>query len=117
MAYRTSAGSEGRVFGTRAYVRDAGQPWKQVEKAMPLRVAFRFSLAEGMVGPALGARVEEDGRALQIVTYREPSGLLRFAAWIDATTGLPRRVMMRGPGHYMVSEMDRYDEPVDITPP
>jgi copper transport protein len=51
------------------------------------------------------------------ITCRELGGQLRCAAWIDETTGLPRRVMMHGPGHTVVSSLDRYNEPISITAP
>lgn len=117
VTYRTSAGSEGRQIDMASYSRNAGQAWTLTQRNSPVRVAFRFSLAEGMVDARLGARLDDGERTLQLVTYQEPSGLLKFAAWIDETTGLPRRVMMHGPGHYMVSSMERYDEPISIKAP
>ncbi|MGQ0571380.1 MAG: copper resistance CopC/CopD family protein [Armatimonadota bacterium] len=117
MAYRTSAGSEGRVIGQKSFFRDRGGPWMQTQKTNTLRVAFRFPLAAEMAGAALGARIEDDNRTLQIVTYQESGGLMRFAAWIDLATGLPRRIMMHGPGHYMISEIGEYNRPTTIIPP
>jgi copper transport protein len=115
--YRTSVGSEGRQIGFASYSRDAGGAWTRTRRDSAVRIEFRFPLAEGMADAQVGARFDDEGRAVQIITYQEPSGQLRFAAWIDETAGLPRRMMMHGPGHTMVSSIQRYNEPISITTP
>jgi copper transport protein len=117
LAYRTSLGTEGRMIGTRSFVRDPGGAWSMTERPEAIRVAFRFPLATGTVGARLGIRVEEGGRTYQIVTYADPSGKLHFATWIDLATGLPARLFMVGEAHYMAAEFFNYGQPVEIAPP
>ena len=65
----------------------------------------------------MGARLQEDDRTYQIVTYDDPGGKLHFAVWIDTATSLPKRVFMVGEAHYMASTMAAYNTPAKISPP
>ena len=117
LAYFTSLGREGRVIGTRSFVRDRGGPWTTTERPNPTVVAFRFPLATNVAGARLGIRTEEDGRPQQVVTYADPGGRLSFAVWIDLASKLPARVFMVGEAHHMAAEFFDYNRPVEIRPP
>ena len=117
LMYFTSLGREGRVIGTRSFVRDRGGPWTMTERPNPMVVAFRFPLARNVAGARLAIRTEEDGRPQQVVTYADPGGRLSFAVWIDRASRLPARVFMVGEAHHMAAEFFDYNRPVEIRPP
>ncbi|MGQ0550189.1 MAG: copper resistance D family protein, partial [Armatimonadota bacterium] len=117
LAYRTNAGSEGRVIGVQSYFREPGGQWTRTTRAKPPKIGFRFPLATDIASATLGSRLQEDDRTFQILTYDDPGGKLHFAAWIDVETSLPRRVFMVGEAHYMTSTMTAYNAPAKIGPP
>ena len=117
LAYRTNAGSEGRVIGVQSYFREPGGQWARTTRAKPPKIGFRFPLATDIASAKLGARLQEDDRTFQIVTYDDPGGKLHFAIWIDVETSLPKRVFMVGEAHYMTSTMTAYNAPARVAPP
>ncbi len=117
LTFRTNVGSEGRVIGVQSYFREPGGQWTRTTREKPPKIGFRFPLATEIASATLGARLQEDDRSFQIVTYDDPGGKLHFAVWIDLQTSLPRRVFMVGEAHHMVSTMTGYNATVKITPP
>lgn len=117
LEYRTSEGTEGKILGKRSYARDKGGKWNISERPEPVEIRFRFPLATGIVGARLGAKAELNGRPMQIVTFSDPTGVVRFAVWIDAATARPARLFMDGEAHHMAVSLLGYNEKLTISPP
>jgi hypothetical protein len=117
LRYRTSAGTEAVIIGTRRFTRVGGGRWEVDTLPQAVAVEGPLLYMRGAERVALGRRERCDGEECQVVLWDLPGGSASFAAWVGATSGRVHRLLMVATAHYMTLRSRDFNAPVVINPP
>ncbi len=118
LRYRTSAGAEAILIGSRRYQRQSGGRWVQDRLTLPQAVTGPFIFYLEQVETAALGRTEQCGsEECQIVLWEAPGRAATFAGWIGRRTMQVHRLLMVASGHFMTAELRGVNIPLQITPP
>jgi len=117
LRYRTSAGTEAVIIGSRRFTRVGGGRWEVDTLPQAVAVEGPLLYMRGAERVALGRRERCDGEECQVVLWDLPGGSASFAAWVGTTSGRVHRLLMVATAHYMTLRSRDFNAPVVINPP
>jgi hypothetical protein len=115
LSYRIAGGGEAIVIGTHRWDRESSTGRWQESTQEPPRVPstdWRRVRDASMLGGA-----KRDGRAVDMVSFYDPSVPAWFEAEIDRQTRLPLRLEMIAAAHFMTHTYGAFNAPLTILPP
>ncbi len=115
LSYRITDGGEAIVIAGRRWERPRSAGRWQTSKQEPPQVPatdWRRVRDASMLGAAT-----RDGRAVDMVSFYDPTVPAWFEAEIDRQTALPLRLQMIAAAHFMTHTFGAFNAPLEILPP
>jgi hypothetical protein len=113
----TAEGDASIAVGPMQAFRRLDEPWRTVRRSAPFRYPTYSDTYADASGHRLGYPTTLDGRPARILTFYVARDRAWYCWWIDDAEGLLRREAMVAPSHYMTTEYDEFDAPMDIALP
>ena len=115
LAYRITGGGESVVIGSNRWDRESATgPWMKTTQE-PVRVPatdWRVVRDASMLGTA-----RRDGRAVDLVSFYDPTVPAWYEGEVDRQTRLPLRMQMTAAAHFMTHAYGAFNAPLEILPP